>query len=50
MYTKVFEKALLEMGELKIQKEYSTLEKGGVYYNIGFLSEKETIIVKRSRW
>jgi hypothetical protein len=39
-----------EIGTKKIEKEFSVTADGGVFYYVGFLSDKETIIVQRQSW
>jgi len=33
-----------------IEKEYALEEGGGIYYYVGFLSDKETLIIERLSW
>lgn len=48
--TEEFDKALEYTDNLKIAREFSIEEGGGVYYYIGFLTDKQTIIVQRLSW
>ena len=38
------------IGDREIVRELSILKDGGIYYYVGFLSDKESIIVKRLSW
>ena len=49
-YTTEFDKALEYTDNLEIKKEFTMEEGGGVYYYVGFLTDNETIIVKRLSW
>ena len=48
--TTEFDKALEHTDNLEIESEFSMEEGGGVYYYVGFLTDNETIIVKRLSW
>jgi hypothetical protein len=50
IHTTEFDEALEHTENLKIEKEYTIEENGGVYYYVGFLSDNKTIIVKRLSW
>ncbi len=49
-HTPEFDKALEHKDNLEIDKEFTKEEGGGVYYYVGFLTDYETIIVKRVSW
>jgi hypothetical protein len=50
IHTTEFDKALEYTDNLEIEKEFTMEEGGGVYYYVGFLTDGETIIVKRLSW
>lgn len=50
IHTKQLEKALEYTDNLEIESEFSMEEGSGVYYYVGFLTDNETIIVKRLSW
>lgn len=50
IHTTEFDKALEHSNSLEIEKEFSMDEGDGVYYYVGFLTDNETIIVKRLSW
>jgi len=50
IHTTEFDIALKHMDNLEIEKEFSMEEGGGVYYYVGFLTDNESIIVKRLSW
>lgn len=50
IHTTEFDKALECTDNLEIEKEFTMQEGGGVYYYVGFLTDNETIIVKRLSW
>ena len=50
IHTTEFDKALEHSNNLEIEKEFSMDEGDGVYYYVGFLTDNETIIVKRLSW
>jgi hypothetical protein len=44
------DRALKEIGNREIEKEFSVEYERGIYYYVAFLSDKETIIVNRQSW
>jgi len=50
IHTTEFAKALEQIDNLEINKEFSMEEDGSIYSYVGFLSDNETIIVKRLSW
>lgn len=39
-----------EIGTKEIEKAFSMTADGGIFYYVGFVSDKETIIVQRQSW
>ncbi|MFN8335604.1 MAG: hypothetical protein U0U09_10775 [Cyclobacteriaceae bacterium] len=39
-----------ELGSKKIEKSFSMTADGGIFYYVGFVSDKETLIVQRQSW
>jgi hypothetical protein len=39
-----------EIGTNKIEKEFSSIADGGIFYYVGFLTDKETLVVQRQSW
>ncbi len=50
LHTTEFAKALKHTDNLEIDSEFSMEDDGGVYYYVGFLTDNETLIVKRLSW
>ena len=45
-----FDKAMTEIKDKKIEREFSFEKGGGVYYYVAFLSDKKSLIVNRQSW
>lgn len=39
-----------KIGKRKIEKSFSMMVDGGIFYYVGFVSDKETLIVQRQSW
>ncbi|MFC5683817.1 hypothetical protein ACYE2N_01620 [Flavobacterium sp. MAHUQ-51] len=40
----------MEIGKKEIEKEFSMTADGGIFYYVGFVSDKETLIIQRQSW